>query len=217
MRFVISRCGGVLLAFAAGFVDTATFLQVSELFSAHITGNFVVFAIALVHGLKSVDWLKLLALAVFFVGVPFATFIYDRAVHRIRAVLVIEALLLVAAAGLAMAVRTPAMTAFIAMMLVLAMAIQNAAHQLQPSLGASSAVMTTNAAKLFVVLWRKVNRPTGFADAEKADGIAARILTFALGCVASGFATHKAGLAAVILPATLVALVAASQDSDRRI
>jgi hypothetical protein len=26
MRSVISRCGGVLLAFVAGFVDTATFL-----------------------------------------------------------------------------------------------------------------------------------------------------------------------------------------------
>ena len=48
MRNPIRLCSGVLLAFVAGYIDTATFLRVSELFSAHITGNFVVFAIALV-------------------------------------------------------------------------------------------------------------------------------------------------------------------------
>ncbi len=78
MRIPIAPFIGVLLAFVAGYVDTATFLRVSELFSAHITGNFVVFAIALVHGVKGVDWLKLIALPVFFLGVPLATFVYDR-------------------------------------------------------------------------------------------------------------------------------------------
>ncbi len=152
MRNPIRLCSGVLLAFVAGYIDTATFLRVSELFSAHITGNFVVFAIALVHGVREVDWLKLIALPVFFLGVPLATFLYDRTAARIRTVLICELALLGGVGLLALVPQMQAHVAWLAMALVLAMAFQNAAHQLDVTLGPTSAVMTTNAAKLFVAL-----------------------------------------------------------------
>ncbi len=211
MRHLITPCSGVVLAFVAGYVDAATFLQVSELFSAQITGNFVVFAIALAHGVKSVDWLKLIALPVFFVGVPLATLIYDRSRHKIRIVFAFEAALLTGAGSFAL-LHPHADDGWLAMMLVLAMAIQHAAHQVEPSLGATSAVMTTNAAKLFVALWRKLTPPPPGVTSVKAEGIAARMLFFALGCVISAFATHDFGLASVILPALLVALIAAFRE-----
>ncbi|MEI9914825.1 MAG: YoaK family protein [Methylovirgula sp.] len=129
MRIPIAPFIGVLLAFVAGYVDTATFLRVSELFSAHITGNFVVFAIALVHGVKGVDWLKLIALPVFFLGVPLATFVYDRSRQKIRTVLAIESSLLVGVGITELLPHSAAYDAGLAMLLVLAMAIQNAAHQ----------------------------------------------------------------------------------------
>jgi uncharacterized membrane protein YoaK (UPF0700 family) len=215
-RHLITACSGALLAFVAGSVDTATFLRVSELFSAHITGNFVVFAIALVHGVRGVDWLKLIALPVFFIGVPLAAFIYDRARQKICIVLALEAMLLVGVGGLELLLRTPAYDAWLAMMLVLAMAVQNAAHQVEPSLGATSAVMTTNAAKLFVALWRTLSPPPPDEPPVKAHGIAARMVCFALGCVISAFATQAFGLASVLLPAGIVVLVAASYQRDQQ-
>ena len=209
IRNLITPCSGIMLAFVAGFVDTATFLRVSELFSAHITGNFVVFAISLVRGVRSVDWLKLIALPVFFIGVPLATFIYDRTQHKIRIVLALEAALLLTVGSLELLVRTRVYDAWLAMLLVLAMAVQNAAHQVEPSLGPTSAVMTTNAARLFVALWRIVSPPPPGEVLVKAHGIAGRLACFALGCIVSAFATHDFGLASVLLPTMIVALVAA--------
>jgi uncharacterized membrane protein YoaK (UPF0700 family) len=208
MTLVTTRWSGVLLGFVAGFVDTATFLKVSELFSAHITGNFVVIAIALVHGMKSPGWLKVAALPVFAVGVLLATFIFDRSHNRIDRVLVLEAALLFAVGGLEIVLHTPAYDPAFAMVLVLAMAFQNAAHQVEPSLGATSVVMTTNAAKLFVALWRDVSPPSGGSASATAEGIGTRIAMFGIGCVVSAFATNRFGLAAVILPAAIVAWVA---------
>lgn len=216
LRHLITALSGILLAFVAGSVDTATFLRVSELFSAHITGNFVVFAIAMVHGVRRVDWLKLIALPVFFIGVPLATFIYDRTRHKIRIVLALEALLLLGAGGLELLLHTRTYDAWLAMMLVLAMAVQNAAHQVEPSLGATSAVMTTNAAKLFVALWRTLSPPPPGEATVKAHGIAARMACFALGCVISAFGTHAFGLASVLLPAFIVGLVAASYQTTQQ-
>ena len=50
-----------LLSLIAGFVDSATFIHLHELFSAHVTGNFVVLAAAIGKGARSNDALKLLA------------------------------------------------------------------------------------------------------------------------------------------------------------
>jgi uncharacterized membrane protein YoaK (UPF0700 family) len=208
MRIPIAPLSGVLLAFVAGYVDTATFLRVSELFSAHITGNFVVFAIALVHGVRRVDWLKLIALPVFFVGVPLATLVYDRSQQKIRTVLAIESSLLIGVGIIEFLPHSPAYDAGLAMLLVLAMAMQNAAHQVEPSLGPTSAVMTTNAARLFVALWRKASPPPSEAAPVKARGIGARLICFALGCAVSAFAANSFGLAAVLLPGLVVAFVA---------
>ena len=207
MQIPIAPLSGVLLAFVAGYVDTATFLRVSELFSAHITGNFVVFAIALVHGVKGVDWLKLIALPVFFLGVPLATFVYDRTRQKIRIVLAIEASLLFGVGMVEFLPHSPAYDAGLAMLLVLAMAVQNAAHQVSPSLGPTSAAMTTNAAKLFVALWRK-RSAAARRRLVKASGIGARLICFAFGCVMSAFASNTYGLAAVLLPGLVVAFVA---------
>ena len=208
MRIPIAPFSGVMLAFVAGYVDTATFLRVSELFSAHITGNFVVFAIALVHGVKEVDWLKLIALPVFFVGVPLSTFVYDRSWQKIRTVLAVESLLLIGVGLVELLLHSPVYDAGFAMLLVLAMAMQNAAHQVEPSLGATSVVMTTNAAKLFVALWRKASPPPSEATPVKAEGIGVRLICFGLGCAMSAFAANCFGLAAVLLPGLVVAFVA---------
>src|SRR5580658_249580 len=54
----------LVLSFNAGFVDTAGFLALQGLFTAHVTGNFVTLGAALVLGTSGV-LAKLLALPVF--------------------------------------------------------------------------------------------------------------------------------------------------------
>jgi uncharacterized membrane protein YoaK (UPF0700 family) len=60
-----------LLAFNGGFVDTAGFLGLQGLFTAHVTGNFVTLAATLVMGTHGVI-AKLLALPEFVMIVAFA-------------------------------------------------------------------------------------------------------------------------------------------------
>ena len=54
----------VLLSVNAGYLDTAGFLALQGLFTAHVTGNFVTIGAALVFGTSGVV-AKLLALPVF--------------------------------------------------------------------------------------------------------------------------------------------------------
>src|SRR3982074_592075 len=61
----------VLLSFTAGFVDTAGFLGLQGLFTAHVTGNFVTLGATLVSGTQGVI-AKLLALPEFIVVIALA-------------------------------------------------------------------------------------------------------------------------------------------------
>src|SRR6201985_3255486 len=54
----------LLLSLTAGYVDTAGFLALQGLFTAHVTGNFVTIGAALVFGTSGIV-AKLLALPVF--------------------------------------------------------------------------------------------------------------------------------------------------------
>src|SRR6267154_879405 len=60
-----------LLSFVAGFVDTAGFLGLQGLFTAHVTGNFVTLAATLVSGTHGVVG-KLLALPEFVIVIAAA-------------------------------------------------------------------------------------------------------------------------------------------------
>jgi len=58
-----------LLSFNGGFVDTAGFLGLQGLFTAHVTGNFVTLGAALVFGTHGII-AKLLALPEFIIDLP---------------------------------------------------------------------------------------------------------------------------------------------------
>ena len=57
-----------LLSFNGGFVDTAGFLGLAGLFTAHVTGNFVTLGAALVMGTHGIIG-KVLALPVFIIAI----------------------------------------------------------------------------------------------------------------------------------------------------
>jgi len=94
----------LILSLNAGFVDTAGFLALQGLFTAHVTGNFVTLGASLVLG-TSGAFAKLLALPVFCVVVIasrwFGTLLSHRSAHPFVPLLVLKILLLIAGAALA--------------------------------------------------------------------------------------------------------------------
>jgi uncharacterized membrane protein YoaK (UPF0700 family) len=211
----LSRHSGIFLAFIAGFVDTVTFVRFGGLFSSHVTGNFVVFAAALGRGVGDADWLKLIAFPVFVLGVILAVIAHDRLNCAPRLLLACEAAILCAigAAGLFGPLRFGT-EAWLAMALVAAMGWQNAGHRLYPPFGPVSGAMTTNITQATVALWRHlVPAPAGV---HEVTGLALLrvIASFAAGCAISIFVVHAIGLGAVLVPALLLAILAAAWGKD---
>src|SRR5579863_1855951 len=94
----------LVLSFNAGFVDTAGFLALQGLFTAHVTGNFVTLGAALALGTSGVI-AKLLALPVFCAVVIAArllgTLLSNRVVRVFEVLLGVKVLLLIGGAALA--------------------------------------------------------------------------------------------------------------------
>ena len=70
------------LTFVAGFCDTATFVHMKGVFSAHVTGNFVLFAVSLAKGFTPQDYLKIMTFPFFIGGIFLATLLYARVCER---------------------------------------------------------------------------------------------------------------------------------------
>jgi len=210
-----------MLAFVGGWVDVATFVGLDHLMAAHITGNIVLLAADLENGFGETDLIKVIAIPVFFAAVMVFTWIHDRHVVRARSrearmpwILVIEALLLAFAGGLA-AVTTDGKTPVdfglalaISVPAVVAMACQNASHRLYPSIGPATTVMTGNIAQFFIDRTRQA-RPSARLPKDETTrsgerGLPVLILAFILGCVAAAFVTGALGPASLLLPAAIL-------------
>lgn len=196
------------LAFTAGFIDTVTFFGAGGLFSAHVTGNFVLFAAALVRGLNQTDILKLLALPFFATSVAIATVlkrsILEKKGYGLRTILHIEAGVLVAC-GLAFAIAKPQQMSFVyqalLMLVVASMGFQNAYHRFFKGPMTASTVMTGNVTQLTMEFTeqsmgiKKSHAP--LESAQKAREILTGIVGFAVGCLCAAISTKHLGLASI--------------------
>jgi uncharacterized membrane protein YoaK (UPF0700 family) len=94
----------VVLSINAGYVDTAGFLALQGLFTAHVTGNFVTLGASLVLGTSGAV-AKIIALPMFCIVVALVRLFGDLLVAgqtpQLRILLGIKLLLLVAGAALA--------------------------------------------------------------------------------------------------------------------
>src|ERR1700753_3174843 len=59
----------LLLSAMAGYCDTATFIAGNGTFSAHVTGNFIIFAAQAIMNDDSNAWIKLLTFPIFIISV----------------------------------------------------------------------------------------------------------------------------------------------------
>lgn len=206
----------LLLSLNAGFVDTAGFLALQGLFTAHVTGNFVTLGASLVLGTSGV-LAKLLALPVFCIVVIGArwlgTLLSHRSTHPFVPLLVLKVLLL--AIGAALAIRFgpfhdgDAWQAIVTgMVLVAAMAIQNAVHRVHLAGSPPSTLMTGTTTQVMLDIADRIfPRQGAKPQTARLVQMSTNVVVFALGCAAAALLYARFGVWCFVAP-PVVALLA---------
>ena len=194
----------VLLSFNGGYVDTAGFLALQGLFTAHVTGNFVTLAAALSFGTSGV-LTKLLALPVFCIVVIVTRLVSHgfpgRGWAALPTMLTLKLLLLIAGAILAIRFGPfkdgdSGLAMVTGLTLVAAMAIQNAAHRTHLGTTPPSTIMTGTTTQLMIDVADAVHglspdKRDATRERMRAMGLA--VATFAIGAALAAFLFHTVG------------------------
>jgi uncharacterized membrane protein YoaK (UPF0700 family) len=206
---------GALLAFVAGFVDTCGFVALFGLFTAHVTGNFVLIgaAIAEYHGGLIA---KFMALPVFVIVVAIARtatlLLEDR--HKNAAVPLLGFQILFLAGFLACGVLAGPMqngdaplVVLTGMLAVTAMAIQNAASRTVFTMHTPTTVMTGNVTQVVIDL---VDLSLGRAAAEarlRIRKMVPAILCFTVGALLGALFYTVVGFWCIAAPIAILAVI----------
>ena len=207
----------LLLSLNAGYVDAAGFLALQGLFTAHVTGNFVTLGASIALGTSGAV-AKVLALPVFCVVVIatrlVGSLLSSRSRSALETLLAIKVLLLIA--GAALAIRLGPFhdgdswqAILTGMVLVAAMAIQNAVHRIHLASVPPSTLMTGTTTQIMIDLADLIYAdPAMQAHAGSKLGLmSVNVLVFALGCGAAALLFLKCGVWCFVWPPLLAALV----------
>lgn len=208
----------LLLSLNGGYVDTAGFLALQGLFTAHVTGNFVTLGASLVLGISGV-LAKLLALPVFCIVVILTRLAGEhlrRRGHQALGVLLSTKLALLVI-GAALAIRfgpfasgDGAAAIVTGMVLVAAMAIQNAVHRVHLAAAPPSTLMTGTTTQIMIDLADLIGGPAPEDRAAliaRLRRMAAAVAVFAAGCAAAALSFAYANVWCFIVP-PVIALAA---------
>ena len=207
------------MGFLAGYVDTLGFIALFGLFTAHVTGNFVLIAAALADPAQTPSLLKLLAFPAFILGVAVARLLVAgcerRGTSATKPVYLLQLVLLLGFMVCGMlgepvgevGITRVGVFAFAAGLLgAAAMGAHSAASKLLLSNLAPTSMMTGNVTQLVI---DTVDRLRGAADAATKARCAKffwPVLAFALGCVAAAFAYRAFGFVALVVPNAILVL-----------
>lgn len=212
------RLQGAGLGFVAGYVDTLGFIALFGLFTAHVTGNFVLIGAALADPARASILLKFLAFPAFVLGVAGARLliVYSERrkdpVYTLTLALGLQLLLLAGfmvcgclAAPVGDDVTPFAMAA--GLLGTAAMGVHSATSRLALAHLAPTSMMTGNVTQIVldsVDVWR------GAADAAtraRCGKFIWPLLAFAVGAIAAAFAYLRFGFAALLAPIAVLLLV----------
>ena len=216
MRASIPATLPLLLSFNGGYVDAAGYLALQGLFTAHVTGNFVTLGASLALGTSGAV-AKLLALPVF-CAVVIAVRLLNTALSRghrpAREVLIaLKVLLLITGAVLAIRFGpfhdvNSAPAVLTGMVLVGAMAIQNAFHRIHLASSPPSTLMTGTTTQVMIDLADRIYAPQGTESQSGARLVqmSINILVFAIGCGAAALLYSRVGVECFVVPPIIASL-----------
>ena len=204
----------ILLSLTAGYVDTAGYVALQGLFTAHVTGNFVTLGASLVSG-TSGTLAKLLALPTFCTMIVVTRWLNyglpARGLPPLRALLILKVTLLALAAAIALRFGPfsngdsgPALT--IGLTLVAAMAIQNAVHRIHLGSSPPTTLMTGTTTQIMIDvtdLTRDLPADQKQVARTRLTRMTANALAFALGCAAAALIYSRAGVFCFVIPPLL--------------
>ncbi|WP_418124454.1 YoaK family protein [Chryseobacterium sp. PTM-20240506] len=196
----------LLLTMIAGYCDTVTFVAADALFSAHVTGNFIVFAYQFVKGSDIHAWVKLLTFPVFILAVMAGGKIAGKVINHYTLLFWEGTLLFLA--GIIVAVLSyygtfsEVMMYTVAIMTVFAMGLQNAFGKLYAKeTHGPTTMMTGNVTQASLdfgtLLSSGFQHPEAWASLKKQ---LVTILGFLIGCFLGAYAGKQFGLETLILP-----------------
>jgi uncharacterized membrane protein YoaK (UPF0700 family) len=201
----------------AGYVDTAGFLALQGLFTAHVTGNFVTLGASLVQGTSGAVS-KLLALPVFCAVIVVTRLLAQRlpgiGLPVLRTMLALQCLLLAVGALMAIALGTGRHgdewpVVLTGMVLVSAMAIQNAASRIHLADAPPTTLMTGTTTQIMIDiadLVRAMAPEARIAAKARLSKMVPNVVAFAVGCGAGAFLYSRVGMWCFVFPPILAAV-----------
>ena len=204
-----------VLGFNGGFVDTAGFLALNGLFTAHVTGNFPTLGAALVTGSTgTID--KALALPVFCLAILFCRLfrylLISLKSNVFSSMLTLKFILL--SIGAALAIKfgpfedgNSAIAVCTGLIFVVAMAIQNAVHRVHLSTSPPTTVMTMTVTQVMLDIADLLHG----VDTNQKNQILGRlknmipvVITFAGGCAIGAVCFNFIHMWSFLLPPFVV-------------
>jgi uncharacterized membrane protein YoaK (UPF0700 family) len=206
----------VLLSVNGGYVDAAGYLALHGLFTTHVTGNFVTLGATLVLG-TSGALAKVLALPLFCLVVMairlLSVGLVAKGLPALRTILGVKVVLLSLGAVLAITFGPfdsgdgwAALST--GMVLVAAMAIQNAIHRIHMGALPPTTIMTGNTIQIMIDLadlLRGVPAAAREAIRTRLSRMSISVTAFAAGCAAAALIYAKQGIWCFVLPPLIAA------------
>jgi uncharacterized membrane protein YoaK (UPF0700 family) len=190
-------------------------------FSSHVTGNFVMFAVALVQGIEPEDYLKLATFPVFVLAVICTSVFLSRRKRSLPHTLLpatlcmlLIAILATAGALIQLSTNLGELDMLLTLMMVFALGSQNTLHHFLP--GPLTTVMTGTVMRTTAILTQRLlsdtDNTTQRADTKLAF---AMIVSFTLGCILGGYSTVSFGLMSSWIPALILVWMVVKNRAQR--
>jgi len=199
----------LFLSAVAGYCDTATFIAGNGTFSAHVTGNFIIFAAQAILNADPNAWIKLITFPVFIIAVITGGWLAAKTGKR-YVLLLTEGVLLMVAGGLAFWLGNEQSGRYVVVMvIVLAMGLQNTFGKLFPKeTYGPTTMMTGNVTQASLdlgnLLWKGFK--ADFLPLESIKKQLFLVCGFLVGCFLGGLLAKFIGLQAVVLPGLTITI-----------
>ncbi|MCE3603821.1 DUF1275 domain-containing protein [Massilia sp. P8910] len=208
-----NRLRSIDMGFLAGYVDTLGFVALFGLFTAHVTGNFVLIGVALADATKASILLKFLAFPAFIAGIAMARLLILAAERRqwpaLKLALTLQVILLagfmlagMAASPIGGSASALAMTA--GLLGTAAMGAHSASSRLLLAQLAPTSMMTGNVTQVVIDSIDVLRGAGDAATGARCGKFFWPVLAFGTGAIAAAFAFKAFGFIALMVPIAIL-------------